>query len=199
MHHLVAFSIALAGLAASLDAAYACACCTSVGQRYEAVEALDSGKLDEIGRLRFHPMAELFTGEADADMVKGIEGASSAHFDLRVTQGKDRWVFVFRDKSGRTGTLTLAMPKSIAVLAVDPRRGGGTGGTGPALYREWKLTAAADGAGIFAPGMGRGQRLTLVLQGWGGGCAGPEEATHWTLAVAGPVAVFHLFGELKQP
>ena len=194
----MAFAIALAGMAASPQQAGACACCTNAGQRYDGVEPLDPGKLEEIARLRFDRVAELFTGESAPDMIEGIAGASSAHFGVRVTQGTERWVFAFRDKSGRTGTLTLALPKSISVLAVDPRRGEREGGTGPALYREWKLTSAAEGTGMFAPGMGSGQRLTLVLQGWGNSCSGPAEATHWTLEVSGRVARYHLFGSLQR-
>jgi hypothetical protein len=196
--YVVASCIALAGMAAGVQEARACACCTNVGQRHEAVEALDSGTLEEIGRLRFAPEAKLFTAEADPDMVKGI-AARWAQFDLGVKQEKDRWVFTFRDKDGRSGTLTLAMPKSIAVFAVDPRRDNREGGTGPALYREWKLTAPAMGTDIFAPGMGEGQRLTLVLQGHGNNCASASDFTHWTLVISGPVATYHLFGDLKQP
>ena len=196
--YLVASCIALAGMAASVREAHACACCTHTGQRYEAVEALETGRLDEIGQLRFAAVAELFTGEADPDTIEGIAAASS-RYDLQVAQGRDRWVFAFRDTGGRTGTLTLILPESIAVFAVDPRRDNREGGTGPALYREWKLTAPAMGTGIFAPGMGRGQRLTLVLQGHGNNCFSASDFTHWTLVVSGPLATYHLFGELKQP
>lgn len=196
--YLVASCIALAGIAASVRETHACACCTNAGQRYEAVEALDSGRLDEIDQLRFAAVAKLYTGEADPDMIKGVAAASS-RYDLKVKQGRDRWVFAFRNAGGRTGTLTLTLPKSIAVFAVDPRRGEREGGTGPALYREWKLTARAVGTGIFEPGMGEGQRLTLVLQGHGNSCASASDFTHWTLVVSGPVATYHLFGELTQP
>lgn len=193
--HLLAV---LASLFLSLQDAHACACCTNTGQRHDAVETLDSDRLDEIGRLRFGPVAQLFTGEADPDMIEGIATPSS-RYNLRVAQEKDRWVFTFRDKSGRSGTLVLAMPKSISVLAVDPCSGEREGGTGPSLYREWKLTSRAAGTGVFAPGMGKTQRITLVLQGHGNSCASASDFTHWTLAVSGPVARYHLFGALLQP
>ena len=197
LRSLAAFTVLLAGLAAGPPPAHACACCTNVGQRYDAVEPFDSGKVEEVARLRFDPAAELFVGEADLDVIKGIAGASSAHFDLRVSHSKERLIFTFRDKSGRTGTLMLTLPRSMAVLAVDPRRVEPQGGLGPALYREWKLTAAAEGTGMFAPGVGKGQRLTLVLQGYGNNCSGLTDATHWTLEVAGPRARYHLFGNLQ--
>jgi hypothetical protein len=178
--------------------AHACACCTNSGQRHEAVEPLGSDKLDEIGRLRFASQAQLFTGDADPDMIKGIT-ARWAQFDLRVETKKDRWIFTFRDKDGQSGTLTLALPWSISVFAVDTRRGEREGGSGPTLYREWKLNAPAAGTGILAAGTGKGQRIALVLQGHGNSCASASDFTHWTLAVSGAAARYHLFGTLLPP
>jgi len=193
----LAFAVLLASLAAGPPAAHACACCTNVGQRYDGVEPLDSGKLDAMERLRFGPRARLFTGEADPDMIEGIS-AKSSRYSLQVAREKARWVFAFRDEGGRTGTLTLALPRSIAVLAVDTRRDSREGGTGPSLYHEWKLSSRAVGSGIFASGVGKGQRITLVLQGHGNNCTSASDFTHWMLVVSGPAARFHLFGELVQ-
>jgi hypothetical protein len=198
LRSLAAFVLLLAGLAAGPPAAHACACCTNVGQRYEGVEPIDSGKLDAIDRLRFGPKARLFTGEADAEMIEGIS-AKSSRYSLQVTREKGRWVFAFRDEGGRTGTLALTLPKSMAVLAVDTRRDSREGGTGPGLYYEWKLSSRAAGSGIFGSGAGKGQRITLVLQGHGNSCTDASSATYWMLAVSGPGARFHLFGELVQP
>jgi hypothetical protein len=198
LRNLALVSGLVAGLVGVLEPADACACCTNTGQRHEAVETLGPDKLDEISRVRFAPAAELFTSEADPDMIKGI-AAVWAQYVLRVAQGRDRWVFTFRDKDGRSGTLVLALPKSISVFAVDPRRGEREGGTGPTLYREWKLTSHAIGTGIFAPGMGKAQRITLVLQGHGNSCASTGDFTHWMLAVSGPLARYHLFGALLRP
>jgi hypothetical protein len=189
---------ALMGLCAGLPAAHACACCTNTGQRHDAVETLTPERLDEIGRLRFGLTARLFTGEAEPADIQGIKEPSS-RYDLRVLREGARWVFTFRDTNGRSGTLALALPKSISVLEVDPRRGERPGGTGPTLYKEWKLTARAAGTGIFTPGMGGEARMTLVLQGHGNSCVGAADFTHWTLAVSGPAARYHLFGELIRP
>ena len=131
-------------------------------------------------------------------MIKGIATPSS-HYGLSVTQSADRWVFAFRDAQGRTGTLALAIPRSISVFEVDPRRDEPEGGLGPALYKEWRLTAPAAGTGIFAPGVGRGQRVTLILQGHGNSCASAADFTHWTLVVHGPLAEYHVFGQLLPP
>jgi hypothetical protein len=178
--------------------AHACACCTNTGQRNVGIFELDGFRRAEIDQVRFGPAAHLFTGEADADMIKGIATPSS-RYELSVTRRADRWVFSFRDANGRSGTLTLAIPRSIAVFEVDPRRGEPQGGLGPTLYKEWRLTAPAAGTGVFAPGAGTGQLVTLILQGHGNSCASATDFTHWTLVVSGPTATYHLYGDLASP
>jgi hypothetical protein len=193
----LALAVAWVAAAAPPDA-HACACCTNTGQRNVGVYQLDGFRRSEIDQVRFGPVAHLYTGEADAEWVKGI-ATPSLRYDLGVTQQVDRWVFSLRDAEGRAGTLTLKIPKSISVFEVDPRRGEREGGLGPALYKEWRLTAPAAGAGIFAPGMGKGQLVTLILQGHGNSCASAADFTHWTLVVSGPDAQYHLYGALLQP
>jgi hypothetical protein len=183
--------------AAAPSGAYACACCTNTAQRNVGVYELDSSKRGEIDQLRFGALAHLYTGEADADAIKGI-ATPSVRYTLSVAQHADRWLFSFGDAEGRSGTLTLAIPKSIAVFEVDPRRDEREGGLGPALYKEWRLTSPAAGTGIFTPGMGKGQLVTLILQGDGNNCHSAADFTHWTLVVSGPIAGYHLYGGLLQ-
>jgi hypothetical protein len=194
---LLALAVAWTAGGAS-PAAYACACCTNAGQRYVGMEKLDGFRRGEIDQVRFGPVAHLFAGEADADSIKGI-ATPSLRYDLSVTQRPDRWVLSLRDASGRSGTLTLALPRSISVFEVDPRRGEREGGLGPTLYKEWRLTAPAAGTGVFAPGAGKGQLVTLILQGHGNSCPTAADFTHWTLVVSGPAAQYHLYGDLAQP
>lgn len=196
-HALVAALVSLASLALTLDGAHACACCTNTGQRHVGVANLDSGKREELGRLRFLADAELYVGEGDAAYVKGIATPSS-RYELHVAQETNRWIFAFRDNAAHSGTLTLALPATVSIFAVDPRMDESEGGTGPALYKEWKLTSNAAGTGIFAPGMGKGQRITLILQGQGNNCSGADMFSHWTLAVSGPKADYHFFGKFVQ-
>jgi hypothetical protein len=201
-----------AGLPAGVQEALACACCTNEGQRSVSVRPMDSGKREEIGRLRFSADAQLFSGEGDAGDVKGI-AKSSGLYELHVAQEPNRWIFSFRDKASRDktgndkisrdqarglGTLTLAIPATLSIFEVDPRLGEPQGGQGPSLYKEWKLTSAAAGTGLFAPGIGSGQRLTLILQGHGNSCTSGDMFSHWTLAVSGPKANYHLFGAFVQ-
>lgn len=198
MSRCLALPLALvASVVAGVQEVAACACCTNEGQRQVGVRTFDSGKREEIGRLRFSADAELFSGEGDPADVKGIV-KSSGKYELHVSQEANRWVFDFRDKAGGSGTLTLSLPASVSIFEVDPRLGERPGGHGPILYKEWTLTSAAAGTGIFAPGMGAGQRLTLVLQGHGNSCTSGDMLSHWTLAVSGPKASYHLFGEFLQ-
>jgi hypothetical protein len=197
MSNALVAAIALAAMLTAAAPALACACCTNQGQRHVGVSKLEAGLREEIGRLRFLGEAELYTGEAEPADVKGI-ATPSAKYELHVAQEDSRWIFAFRDKAGRSGTLILAIPDTVAIFAVDPRNDEREGGTGPALYKEWKLTWAAAGTGIFAPGLGKGQRLTLVLHAHGNNCTSADMATHWTLMVHGPKAQYHLFGKIVQ-
>ena len=147
----------------------ACACCTNIGQRHVGVAKFDAAKRDDLERLRFAATAQLYTGEADPADVQGIV-APTSDYEMHVSQEPARWVFDFRDKAGNSGTLTMALPATIAQFEVDPRTDMREGGTGPSLYKEWTLTAKAGGSGIFAAGLRGGASLILVLHGQGNSC-----------------------------
>ena len=183
-----------AALLSDPRAALACACCTNEGQRNVGTVALDSGKREQIESLRFGGKATLFTGEADAQDTKGITTPSDS-YGMTAAWRDNRLVLTFRDKSGRTGTLALARPNSVGVFEVDPRRGPDSG-QGPALYKEWKLSGPAAATGVFEPGGGARQVLTLILQGRGNSCTDAGDFSHWTLVMQGPKANYTLFGDL---
>jgi len=119
----------------------------------------------------------------------------SGSYDLTAAWRDNQLVFSFRDAKGRTGTLALARPASVAVFEVDPRNGRDAG-QGPALYKEWKLSAPALASGVFAPGAGSRHILTLILHGGGNSCTDAGDFTHWTLVMQGPKANYTLFGNL---
>lgn len=175
--------------------AFACACCTDPGQRRVGTEKLDSGKHDEIQRVRFARPARLYLDDAGFDGIKGVI-APSEHYDLRVSQANGGFVFALRNDAGREGTLTLSKPDSVSIFEVDPRETAPEGGHGPRLYKEWKLTSRARGTGIFAVGATGASFITLILQGHGNSCTSSEDFTHWTLVVQGPNAAYSLFGDL---
>jgi hypothetical protein len=174
--------------------ALACACCTDEGQRNVATVELDSGKRQEIESLRFGGNATLFTGAGDVEGVEGITTPSGS-YDLAAKWLDNRLVFSFRDKGGRTGTLSLTRPNTMSVFEVDPRNVPDKG-QGPTLYKEWKLSAPAAGSGVFAPGAGPRQILTLIIHGHGNSCTSAIDFSHWTLVMQGPKANYTLFGNL---
>jgi hypothetical protein len=177
--------------------AQACACCTNPGQRYTGIEKLDARRRERLSELRFNAAATLYTGERDTGDIKGI-AAPASNYEMHVVQEARRWVFDFRDKNGRTGTLTLVLPDSISIFEVDPRLDAREGGTGPSLYKEWILTDKVAGTGIFAAGVRSNTRASLILHGQGNSCTGPEQFGHWTLEVKGPNADFSLIGDLVR-
>jgi hypothetical protein len=150
---------------------------------------LDYYALETIRQLRFANQAELFFGARDATEIEGISGLSreSGTFDLAVIQQQDRWIFSFHDKEGHSGGPTVNLPPSVSTFEIDPREEEPTqeGGSGPRLYKEWKMTAKAVGTGIFSNGMGSYQRITLILQGHGNSCTTSEDLTAWTLVMNG--------------
>jgi hypothetical protein len=177
--------LCITAIAAQLFAApaLACACCSSEGSRYVAVEKLDARRIAEIERMSFAKSARIASGEADVE-IRGI-AAPETNYQLAVTREKGRFVFGFRDSKGRTGTLALALPRTISIFEVDPRQDEQEGGLGPVLYKEWKLTAPAAGGGLFGGIAGKGQKLTLVLHGHGRGCTDASHFTAWTLLIHG--------------
>lgn len=178
----------------SASPAFACACCTREGQRNVATVALDSGKRQEIESLRFAGKATLFAGEGDAADIAGIT-TPSASYELTAKWLDDRLELSFRDQLGRTGMLSMVRPKTMSVFEVDPRDRPDRG-QGPALYKEWKLSAPAAGSGVFQPGIAPRQLLTLILQGNGNSCTSAIDFSHWTLVMQGPKANYTLFGDL---
>jgi len=190
---LLCFALVAPALPSS---AFACACCTSPGQRNVQVTALDSYKRDALTRLGFADKAELFLGEADADSVEGI-ATPSQHYAIKAEWLGSTLIFSLEDAPGHKGTLALTLPAKLSVFEVDPRDDDG-GGTGPALYKEWKLTGKAAGTGVFAPGAGPRQLLTLIVQGHGNSCTDASDFFHWTLVMEGPKANYSLFGDLVK-
>jgi hypothetical protein len=71
---------------------------------------------EQLGQLRFNATATLYTGERDTDDIKGISTPAS-DYEMHVAQEGSRWVFDFRDKNGRSGTLTLPMPDTRSIRA----------------------------------------------------------------------------------
>jgi hypothetical protein len=175
--------------------AFGCACCTDAGQRHVGIEKLDSFKLGEIQKVRFARQARLFLSDAGFEGIKGIVSPSE-WYELQVSQENGGFAFSLRDQAGGRGVLSLSKVESVSVFEVDPRDTALRDGSGPRLYKEWKLTSKLRGTGIFAPGMTGGAFITLILQGHGNSCTSSEDFTHWTVVVQGPHAAYSFFGDL---
>jgi hypothetical protein len=156
----------------------ACACCTHTGWRSVHVDTVNEWRRTQLDEMQFARKAALSLGEADA-AIKGVPDPAT-EYGLQVLREKTRLVFAFTDAKGRSGKLVLTIPTTISVFEVDPRDEDKEGGLGPALYKEWKLTANAVGTGLFAAAA-KGQKLTLILHGRGRGCTEANHFTAWTL------------------
>jgi hypothetical protein len=181
-----------------IEIAQACACCANDGQRYVEVMQLDSERRADVTSVRFAKEAKLYVGEAGPEIIQGIVKPSETYaLDMQWEDG--RAVFALRDEADHEGTLTLTIPDKITIFEVDPRDGNTSPGGGPLLYKEWKLTGAVTGAGVFNTGTARGQLLTLILQGRGNSCTSASDFSHWTLVMQGEKGNYTLFGALKEP
>jgi hypothetical protein len=174
--------------------ARACACCSHQGQRNVNIETLDETKRAVLEELRFADKAELFLGEADADSAEGIANASS-RYALKAEWRDSGIVFSLTGAEGGAGTLGLDLPDKISVFEIDPRNQPDLG-TGPPLYKEWKLTGKAKASGAFSAG--NGHTLTLIVQGGGNSCTSASDFGYWTLVMQGPKASYSLFGDLVR-
>ena len=178
--------------------ALACACCSNEGQRYvetDKIDAYATGLLDE---LRFASAAHLYTGEADVENIAGL-GAKSRDFQLAVTKSDKSWLFDFKDEGGG-GTLVLALPDRVTKFEVDPRDPDtGASGTGPVLYKEWRLAGTPRGTGMFVGATGGKQQATLILQGHGNSCTDASHFNAWTLVLHGPKGTVTFYGDLAKP
>lgn len=196
-------AVALAVLAClqllSAAEAHACACCTNPGDRHFNSGPIEKYERNIIDALRFAETAHLSTGEADPGTILGVKVAS-ARFSLVVRQNPRRWTFVLNDGQGHTGTLEFEIPAKLTRFEVDPHSTSvnPTGGTGPTLYKEWKITSRAVGTGLLRGSVGSGQRATLIFHGRGNHCADASDFNAWTLVLWDNRATVTFFGALLK-
>jgi hypothetical protein len=192
---MLATAVATAGIAAGLDTALACACCSFTAQRVDTVRKIDGEITAQLEQMNFRREARLSVGERYEDAIPGIDDPSF-DFTVTVTRLEDRITFALRDAKGRSGTLSLVQPQTISVFMVDPRSGPDHG-LGPTLYKEWRITTAVAADGLFHASGGPGRRITLVMHGQGNSCTDAEDFRHWSLIVSGgDMLGFTLYGAL---
>ena len=200
MHHRTSrLSPAAAALLAAFvfgsQPAEACACCSNDGQRNVQTQEVDAYAASILADIRFDATSHLYTGEGEAD--GGWAGTDTPNFRLAVAKSVNAWAFEFLQDGPARGTLTFAMPKTVSRFEIDPREpNAASNGTGPVLYKEWRLTTPARGSGMFKDVTGGDQKATLILHGRGNSCTDASQFTAWTLVLHGPKLTTSFFGTL---
>ncbi|MDX6692725.1 MAG: hypothetical protein QOF02_328 [Blastocatellia bacterium] len=174
----------------------ACACCTEPGAWYERTDPISSYELSEISRLRFDAMAHTFT-EAGEGSTTGLSNPAD-EYSISLSKRARRWELKFRDKQGRTGVLTFSVPASMVNFGADINDGQQSSGGGPSLYKEWRLTGAVTGTGIFRSSAPQ-TKFRLILQGRGNNCTDADTFDNWKLQIFGPRASYSFYGKLADP
>jgi hypothetical protein len=177
--------------------AYACACCSNGGewtQRTNRVE--EDYHMAAVDALQFGPLANTYMTEAGEDGIKGMSSVADK-YNLSLRRAGRRWTLTFKDEQGRTGTLSFTIPVTMVSYAVDPHGGENAGGTGPAIYHEWRFAGPVTGTGIFKKGMVGHTRFHLVLQGTSNNCVDTSSFHNWNLQISGPRADYSFYGSFK--
>lgn len=173
--------------------AFACACCTEIGQRFVYTGPMDDYTRAEFANVQFAPAARLYVDEGFPDTIEGVNAPSDEGYKLAVERRRKTLQFVLTDTAGGAGTVELVMPKDMTRFEVDPRESATEGGHGPTLYKEWRWKGLAKLTGAFAAN-GRWARAELILHGRGLGCTSSTDFDAWTLVVRGKAIRFNLLG-----
>lgn len=181
----------------SVENASACACCTDPGQRFVESVAIGTFERGELDGVHFAETAMLFQSPGFPDDVRGIANPSGDAYRVSGGIGPKRISFELIDKDGRSGKIDFALPARITRFEVDPREATeATGGNGPTLYKEWRLSGRPKLSGILRT---RGAPYaTLILHGRGNSCTSSSDFDQWTLTVYGGGAAYKFLGALKR-
>jgi hypothetical protein len=166
----------------------ACACCSEEGEWYERSDKTDLVQLD---RVKFSNTANTYQGPAD-------ENELSINYALSQTRNGRRWQLRFRDDKGKTGAISFTLPARAVYFGADLHESE-PGGTGPVLYKEWRLSGTAQVTGVLGKGINGAARFRLILQGRGKGCTEAEDFRNWTLHVSGGRVSYQFYGALAKP
>jgi hypothetical protein len=169
----------------------ACACCADEGEWYEVRERVDDSQRAELERLRFSATANSFETAAS-------DGEFASTYTLTQRRNGLRWELRFRDEQGKTGTLSFTLPPTLVSFGTD-LHDSPAGGVGPALYKEWRFTGAAQVTGIFKRGKAGATQFRLILQGRGNRCPLMEDFKHWTLQLNSGRTSYAFYGTLNNP
>jgi hypothetical protein len=175
--------------------ALACACCAEPGVWHEYNGALEEYEVGVLQEIRMGRRADLYETAAGLEEdAKGIEVADY-NYTFSFLPSNKQLELTFRNAKGRTGKLTLIVPKTYTDFKVDMQEQKNVP-NGPVLYKEWRLAGDIKGTGIFAKGLAEGGTYHLVLQARGNGCDSADQFRHWVLQVRGPKAYYAFYGDM---
>ncbi len=178
---------------------WACACCAHPGEYQMEFVKPDEFKLSVIKRIRFGAKADLWTGEADAEVAaQGLTHPADS-YSLTGSLVGNVWKLTFRN-GDESGTLDLPLPAKMLRFAADIHGElAKPGYPEPLLYKEWRFEGEVKGTGVFKAGITARTKYVLVFQGRGNSCDGAEDFSHWQLKVTGKKADYAFYGELGTP
>ena len=176
---------------------YACACCSNSGTWHQGTNNVEDYHRAELDGVTFQPVANLFMTEAGEDMIKGMSSVSDK-YNLSISRPGRRWTLTFKDEQGKSGTLSFTVPATMVSYGVDQHGGEEAGGTGPAIYHEWRFAGPVTGTGIFKKGMIGRTKFHLVLQGTSNACVDSSSFHNWNLQISGPRADYAFYGSLRS-
>lgn len=199
MTRTFSISVAIVTLLLQPCRVWACACCAHPGEyQIESVKP-DEFQVSAIKRILFGTKADLWTGEADAEVAaKGLVHPSDS-YSLTGSLVGNVWKLTFRNGDD-SGTLNLALPARMLRFAADIHGElAKPGYSEPLLYKEWRFEGDVNGTGVFKAGITAGTKYLLVFQGRGNSCDVAENFRHWQLKITGKKADYSFYGELGAP
>lgn len=141
--------------------AYACGCCSEVGQRDEITSKTGDPDLEVLQALKFSSIAELFGIADDAIGLLDLSADGDDElFEFAMTSKITPDLLTFRlSHAGKgRGTISFPIPEQISMFRVDIRDGKiSKGRHGPALYKEWRLNGDATLTGLVTKGAHKGE------------------------------------------
>lgn len=186
--------LAAAGLAATTDAARACACCAQAGARRLSEEVIGPASVGVLAAARFAQTA-FYDGPwlTSPDAPDGPPQALP--FGLSAIYNAEGWALTLSDGGGGVGVIAFPATTLFTRSAVDLAPGA-LPGAEIAYYVEWRFRAAVAAIGGLSALDAR--PAELIFHGSGNDCLDGDRLTHFSLSVepegAGPA--HRLFGPL---
>lgn len=187
-----------AGLA-SVQQAFACACCADPGYREHMVLPVSAYDISVLSELELDGPGNLYMTACAEDCVSGLtwfQDTADTKFSI---SGNRVSIIVTPDASART-VLKADLPDEMSYLARDLKPGDAS--TPVWLETEFLIPLKVFGSGPGWSGGPEAVPAELIFYGIGNACPDIASANHWVLDVGGPEqkARFRLFGKvLSEP